>query len=74
MEISHSQGVGLKPFPRDDQKPAGVSEKNLKSKEDLKSVLLEKRASKENINEKANREVSFFVFHQMISFLMKKIF
>jgi len=74
MEISHREGVGLKPIPRDDWKPAKVSEKKLKSKEDLKSHLLAKRASKENIKEKANREVSFFVFHQILSFFDEEYF
>ena len=74
MEISHREGVGLKPIPRDDRKPAGVSEKKLESEEDLKSLLLGKRASKENIKEKANREVSFFVFHQILSFFDEEYF
>jgi hypothetical protein len=53
MEISHSQGVGLKPIPRDDQKPAGVSEKKVNSKEDLKTLLSGKRGSKERIKGKS---------------------
>jgi hypothetical protein len=42
-----------------EQKPAGVSEWKLKSKEDLRSLLLKKRASKQSKKEKLTERLAF---------------
>jgi hypothetical protein len=65
MEIYSKSGVGVKLIPRRVLETRWSFEKKFKPKEDVKSLLLEKRASKEKIGEKANLTVSFFVSPQI---------
>jgi len=62
MEISHREGVGLKPIPQKNWKPAGVSERKLKPKETVKSLLLEKAGFETTSRRKLTLKVSFLFF------------